>query len=110
MSDFTKSIVYSGFVLVAGLIAVFAISSNMTAPTGDTGSAFAVIEPAAGNETATDTMDTMTDKTSTVETGVTDEDLAKLRAALEEAGISVSEIEPAAGEETNVMVDTAPAE
>lgn len=110
MSDFSKSIVYSGLVLVAGLIAVFAISSNMT--TSPDGASFATIEPAAGDATAEPTMEATQEETSAAETGVTDEALEELRKALEEAGVNVSEIEPAAGDEKsgNVYVDTAPAE
>lgn len=50
MSDFTKSIVYSGVVLVAGLIAIFSIYNNMTA---DTASNYAGISPAAGEQATT---------------------------------------------------------
>ena len=48
MTNFTKSVVYSGVVLVAGLIAIFAIQNNMN------GSAdrFSAVEPAAGVEDA----------------------------------------------------------
>ena len=49
MSNFTKSIVYSGVVLVAGLIAVFTIYNNMGTMQGSTMSA---IEPAAGGYTS----------------------------------------------------------
>ena len=45
MSNFTKSIVYSGIVLVAGLVAVFTLYNNM-ATTG--ANSFANMEPAAG--------------------------------------------------------------
>lgn len=44
MNNFTKSIVYSGVVLAAGLVAIFAIYNNM----GATGSSMANLEPAAG--------------------------------------------------------------
>jgi len=110
MSDFSKSIVYSGLVLVAGLIAVFAISSNMTT-TDDAAAPFAVIEPAAGDE-ATEATDTTTEETSATETGITDEDLAELRKVLEAAGVNISETEPAAGDETtgDATVNTAPTE
>ncbi|MFN3701378.1 MAG: hypothetical protein ACK4VI_07645 [Alphaproteobacteria bacterium] len=46
MSNFTKSIFFSGMVLVAGLVAVFTIYNNMS---GDAGN-FAAIEPASGYE------------------------------------------------------------
>lgn len=112
MSDFTKSIVYSGFVLVAGLIAIFAISSNMTAQQG--AETFAVIEPAAGGDTSADfTIDTTAAAdeaaaaTAEQSPWASDEALDELRKALKEAGVSVSEIEPAAGDEgANVLLDT----
>ena len=44
MSNFTKSIVYSGVVLAAGLVAIFAIYNNMS------GNDVASIEPAAGSQ------------------------------------------------------------
>ena len=49
MSNFTKSIVYSGAVLAVGLVAIFAIYNNM-APTGTN---FASLEPASGEATST---------------------------------------------------------
>lgn len=49
MSNFTKSIVYSGVVLVAGLVAVFTIYNNMAVTDG---AGYANIEPAAGMATA----------------------------------------------------------
>jgi methyl-accepting chemotaxis protein len=48
MSSFTKSIVYSGIVLAAGLVAVFAIYSNM----GQKDSDYSYIEPASGSQAA----------------------------------------------------------
>jgi hypothetical protein len=49
MSNFTKSIVYSGVVLAAGLVAIFAIYNNMA----DQGP-MSYIEPAAGEEAVID--------------------------------------------------------
>lgn len=49
MSNFTKSIVYSGVVLVAGLVAVFTIYNNMAVTDG---AGYANIEPAAGISSA----------------------------------------------------------
>ena len=49
MSNFTKSIVYSGVVLAAGLVAIFAIYNNMAAQ-GPVSS----IEPASGQEATLD--------------------------------------------------------
>ena len=43
MNNFTKSIVYSGLVVAAGLVAIFAIYNNM-----QTGGSMQAIEPAAG--------------------------------------------------------------
>ena len=51
MNNFTKSIVYSGVVLAAGLVAIFAIYNNMAATPGST---VTMIEPAAGEETMAD--------------------------------------------------------
>ena len=45
MSNFTKSIIYSGVVLVAGLVAIFTIYNNMTSTPGIN---YGQIEPAAG--------------------------------------------------------------
>ncbi len=50
MSNFTKSIFYSTFVLAAGLVAIFAIYNNVT--TNQSGSSLAEISPAAGEESA----------------------------------------------------------
>ena len=50
MSNFTKSIVYSGVVLVAGLVAVFSIYNNMATTSANS---VANIEPAAGGYTST---------------------------------------------------------
>ncbi len=50
MNNFTKSIVYSGVVLAAGLVAIFAIYNNM----GTDASNVSYIEPAAGEETMTE--------------------------------------------------------
>ena len=47
MNNFTKSIVYSGVVLAAGLVAIFAIYNNISG-TNDV----SYIEPAAGTESA----------------------------------------------------------
>ena len=47
MNNFTKSIVYSGVVLAAGLVAIFAIYNNISSD-----NEFAYIEPAAGTEAA----------------------------------------------------------
>lgn len=47
MSNFTRSVVYSGVVLVAGLIAIFSIYENMAT---NPGSDLAGIEPAAGEQ------------------------------------------------------------
>ena len=47
MNNFTKSIVYSGVVLAAGLVAIFAIYNNMQTQSP------ASIEPAAGQESST---------------------------------------------------------
>ena len=44
MNNFTKSIVYSGVVMAAGLVAIFAVYNNMD------GSSVSSIEPAAGQE------------------------------------------------------------
>lgn len=46
MNNFTKSIIYSGLVLVAGMIAVIAIQNNL----GPTATSFSALEPAAGEE------------------------------------------------------------
>lgn len=48
MKNFTKSIVYSGVVLAAGLVAVFAIQNNMNGT--QTQTPLFAIEPAAGTE------------------------------------------------------------
>lgn len=45
MNNFTKSIVYSGVVLAAGLVAIFAIYNNVSS-----NSSVSYIEPAAGTE------------------------------------------------------------
>lgn len=110
MSDFTKSIVYSGFVLVAGLVAIFAISSNMTVDQTN-GTSFAVIEPAAGDETNTfsipEPVANSFEATQDQAEWATEEALAKLRDALKEAGVDVSKTEPAAGEEApQIILDT----
>lgn len=47
MSNFTKSIVYSGLVMAAGLVAIFAIYNNMT------DASLSSIEPAAGTQMGT---------------------------------------------------------
>jgi len=49
MSNFTKSIVYSGVVLAAGLVAIFAIYNNMSGQ-----GPVSYIEPAAGEEAMID--------------------------------------------------------
>jgi hypothetical protein len=49
MSNFTKSIVYSGVVLAAGLVAIFAIYNNMSGQ-----EPMNYIEPAAGEEAIID--------------------------------------------------------
>lgn len=56
MSNFTRSIVYSGVVLAAGLVAIFAIYNNID---DNSASGLASIQPAAGNvgEAFTDTYD-----------------------------------------------------
>ncbi|MEM6465256.1 MAG: hypothetical protein AAF679_01945 [Pseudomonadota bacterium] len=56
MTNFTKSIVYSGVVLAAGLVAIFAIYNNMS------GTDVAGIEPAAGVEEGTDMMSALAGK------------------------------------------------
>lgn len=101
MSDFTRSIIYSGFVLVAGLVAIFAISSNLTSTDPNS---FAVIEPAAGIEepSAPAEAETMTEAEESFDA---DNEVEKLRTALEEAGINVSEVEPASGEEISEEVE-----
>jgi len=104
MSDFSKSIVYSGLVLVAGLIAIFAISSNMT--TQQPGAEFAAIQPAAGEEqtpiTSPNEATAAAEQTAEKSAWESDEALTKLREALKEAGVdieNVENIEPSAGEE-----------
>ncbi|MCD8562780.1 MAG: hypothetical protein LRY54_01680, partial [Alphaproteobacteria bacterium] len=60
MSNFTKSIMYSGIVLVAGLIAVFSIYENMDASKE---AQLGAITPAAGEESVVEpeaAADTMT--------------------------------------------------
>lgn len=47
MSDFTRSLLYSGFVLAAGLMAIIAIQNNMDAHRA---SSYSMIEPAAGQQ------------------------------------------------------------
>lgn len=59
MNNFTKSIVYSGVVLAAGLVAIFAIYNNM----GTDGSNVSYIEPAAGEETFTESVSEAYDNT-----------------------------------------------
>ncbi|MCF8496207.1 MAG: hypothetical protein K9G62_06030 [Alphaproteobacteria bacterium] len=85
MSSFTKSIVYSGVVLALGLVAIFAIRSNMI----DQGAGMSNIEPAAG-QVAEDT-------TGTDEAAQTQED-------------ATATIEPATGEEAAVVEEEAAAD
>lgn len=50
MNNFTKSIVYSGVVLAAGLVAIFAIYNNMNTAESN----LSYIEPAAGEASTTE--------------------------------------------------------
>lgn len=51
MSNFTRSIVYSGVVLAAGLVAIFSIYNNMQDETATTQvEQVQEVEPAAGSE------------------------------------------------------------
>lgn len=59
MNNFTKSIVYSGVVLAAGLVAIFAIYNNM----GTDASNMSYIEPASGEETFTENAEEAFDAT-----------------------------------------------
>lgn len=107
MSDFSKSMMYSGLVLVAGLIAIFSISSNMSADPSMDASGFAVIEPAAGDEASMPMTDEMAATADDVNSA-TVEALTQLRKALEDAGVDVSDIEPAAGDMKDAAMDVMP--
>ena len=67
MNNFTKSIVYSGVVLAAGLVAIFAIYNNMGTDTN-----VSYIEPAAGTEAAEGITQGLTDITTSVQEAAAD--------------------------------------
>lgn len=84
MSNFTKSIVYSGVVLAAGLIAIFAIYNNMS------GSEMSGIEPAAGTEAAGAYSDSFEGVTDSVQQASEDA-MHAAEGAMEATGEAVSE-------------------
>lgn len=68
MNNFTKSIVYSGVVLAAGLVAIFAIYNNM----GTDGSNVSYIEPAAGEQLSEDISEAYDNTVEAIEETATD--------------------------------------
>ena len=111
MNNFTKSIVYSGVVLAAGLVAIFAIYNNM----GIDANNVSYIEPAAGDETSLETVNEAIEAIpEALESGVetlqetaieiydTTEDAltpSPAENALEDAADDAAETEPASGDE-----------
>lgn len=96
MSNFTKSIVYSGLVLVAGLVAVFSIYNNMA---NTDATSFANMEPAAGGYTSSmpDATEIMDDASGFVNEAVT--------TATEAAGATPQEISDMVDEATEEAVE-----
>lgn len=97
MSNFTKSIVYSGVVLAVGLIAIFAIRGNMEEQAGG----FATVEPAAGQEEGY--FETMPEETTQAREEVehmTEEAMEETSEAMEEAAEMTEEAMEETSEET----------
>lgn len=107
MNDFTKSILYSGVVLAAGLIAVFAIQSNMTGAQKDAGQ-ISSVEPAAGQEgfSLSKEDEIFLIKGPAANSADDMEEIAEMDmnidAAVQDLGEEIQNIEPAAGEEEAV--------
>lgn len=114
MTNFTKSIVYSGVILAVGLVAVFAIYNN--APKN--AAPYAQIAPAAGEESsATEVISEETAKVMNDASEIVSEaadaigrEANEIENAAQEAVDEVQkalEIEPAAGEKVETPVEGA---